>query len=216
MSEFAMSLAEICPLMGLSLHTKNLVLAPATEDEALSLSVAVAHYGVHDPSVMPFVTPWTDQAPEMVARSVFRNVTERSQKRLHLAARISQRVTLPIGLMSLTLDDDGESFTTGSYLLSPFQGKGFGTQMRVAALDLAFHGLQRNTAYTAAFTNNSPSLSVARKLGYEHYDTVIKMNRGEPLESLKFVLRRENWTAEPSTRMCGLDELNTWLSGDLP
>src|SRR5690606_16044055 len=75
----------------------------------------------------------------------------------------------PIGCQDVIADDFPllREVRTGSWLGRPFQGRGFGKQMRAAVLHLAFAGLGAVTARTSAFADNPASLAVTRALGYE-------------------------------------------------
>ncbi len=55
---------------------------------------------------------------------------------------------------------------TGSWLGRAHHGKGYGTEMRAAVLDLAFDGLGAEYATSEAFEDNVASYRVSRKLGY--------------------------------------------------
>ncbi|MEW1927513.1 GNAT family protein [Streptomyces sp. NPDC088360] len=56
---------------------------------------------------------------------------------------------------------------TGFWLGRRFQGQGFGTQMRAAALHLAFDCLGAQRVMSSAFADNAASRRVSRKFGYE-------------------------------------------------
>jgi hypothetical protein len=62
-------LVDHYPLAGLRLTTPRLELRLPTGEE-LSRLADLAADGIHDPEVMPFVVPWTDQEPAERARSV--------------------------------------------------------------------------------------------------------------------------------------------------
>ena len=70
--------------------------------------------------------------------------------------------------------------STGSWLGRHYQGRGIGTQMRAAALHLAFEGLKARHAVSAAFEDNAASLGVSRKLGYRDDGTEWHVVRGRP------------------------------------
>jgi RimJ/RimL family protein N-acetyltransferase len=87
-------------------------------------------------------------------------------------------------------------FETGSWLGSPHQGRGLGTELRVATLHLGFLGFDALIAGTGAFDDNAASLAVTRKLGYvpnglEHID-----RRGERAAVHKFRMARDHFLAE--------------------
>ena len=65
---------------------------------------------------------------------------------------------------------------TGSWLGRSFQGRGIGTEMRAAVLELAFRGLGAATAESGALEGNAASARVSEKLGYRHDG----LERGRP------------------------------------
>ena len=62
-------LTDVWPLFGLVLRTPRLELRVPSLEQLAGLA-GLADEGVHDPAVMPFQVPWTDQPPVEVARSV--------------------------------------------------------------------------------------------------------------------------------------------------
>ncbi|HEV2012784.1 MAG TPA: hypothetical protein VGR77_02720 [Candidatus Dormibacteraeota bacterium] len=59
-----MSLDRDWPLFGLCIETPQLTLRYATDDDLATLN-NLAGQGIHDPAVMPFDVPWTDDPPEI-------------------------------------------------------------------------------------------------------------------------------------------------------
>ena len=57
------------PLLGMRLRTPRLELRLPSCEELADLADLAAK-GIHDPEVMPFAVPWTDQSPAERARSV--------------------------------------------------------------------------------------------------------------------------------------------------
>lgn len=82
---------------------------------------------------------------------------------------------------------------TGSFLFLPEQGRGIGTEMRVAILHLLFAGLDAEFAESAAWADNAQSLRVTEKLGYELVEGATKLSRGKPRDQLRFRLSRAEW-----------------------
>jgi hypothetical protein len=56
------------PLVGLRMETPRLSLSCPTDADLDTLN-AVASRGIHDPAVMPFAIPWTDDPPQVRPRS---------------------------------------------------------------------------------------------------------------------------------------------------
>ena len=85
------------------------------------------------------------------------------------------------------------AFETGSWLGRRFQGRGIGTEMRIATLHLGFLALDASTATTAAFADNGPSTGVTRKLGYEPNGVGWLERRGQRAEINRFVMSRQHF-----------------------
>lgn len=163
-------LTDHFPLVGLRLTTPRLELRLPTPEELGALA-SLAAEGIHDPDVMPFSQPWTDQPPADRARSVIQhhwlrlgNWTPQSWS-LNLTVL---QAGVVVGQQSISADnlEITREVGTGSWLGLRHQGKGFGTEMRAAVLHLAFAGLGVAEAVSGAFEHNLASLAVSRKLGY--------------------------------------------------
>lgn len=163
-------LVDVFPLYGLVLRTPRLELRLPSLEQLAALG-ELAGEGVHDPAVMPFTVPWTDEPPGVRARSVLQ----------HHLGRMSEltpaRWTLPFVVLAADepvgmQDVGGVDFAvtrevhTGSWLGLRHHGRGIGTEMRAAVLHLGFAGLGADTAVSGAHTDNAASLGVSRKLGY--------------------------------------------------
>nr|XP_061840639.1 acetyl- and succinyl-CoA transferase MRA_812-like [Nerophis lumbriciformis] len=82
---------------------------------------------------------------------------------------------------------------TGSWLVSSAQGRGIGTEMRAAALHLAFAGLDALEAQSEAHVDNKASNGVSRALGYEVTHRAQSRFGSERGEVYNLMLRREMW-----------------------
>lgn len=191
------------PLFGLRVVTPTLELRYA-DDHDLSALAEAAAAGIHDPSDMPFLTPWSDVGPAERARSVlqwsWRQRAEQTPECWHLTL-----VVVVEGRVVGTQDLRGEHFPalreveTGSWLGLAHQNRGIGTEMRSAVLHLAFAGLGAGCATTAAFADNARSLAVSRRLGYADDGTRWVVRRGRPAEEFRFRLTREQWEQRQRT-----------------
>jgi RimJ/RimL family protein N-acetyltransferase len=94
---------------------------------------------------------------------------------------------------------------TGSWLGRRFQGKGVGTEMRTAVLELAFRGLGAERARSGAVDGNAGSLGVSEKLGYRIIGRDTVAPRGVAIEHAKLELRREDWQPPFRVEIEGLD-----------
>ena len=172
------------PLTRLRLRTPRLELRLATRADARRL-FAVAEAGIHDPDVMPFEIPWTDNLDES---DFVAHVTGSTADAIRLTAFLAGE---PIGVQGL--DFHQGSVTTGSWLGARYQGRGLGTEMRAAVLTYAFDIRGARVARSGAIQGNPQSLGVSRKLGYEVVGTHVVSPRGEPLEHTDVELRRERF-----------------------
>jgi RimJ/RimL family protein N-acetyltransferase len=197
------------PLAGLTLTTPDLVLRLPNPEELAELA-DVAAAGVHEPGFMPFLVPWTDAPAEEVARSVILHFWRRTG----LWSKDDWTVLFtifhqgkPIGLQALK----GEQFaitrevSTGSWLGLPYHGKGFGSQMRTAVLELAFTGLGAETAASAALVGNESSLGVSRKLGYREDGQARHVVQGKVRHDQRLRLDRKDWVARYPVQIDGLE-----------
>ncbi|MGW4305445.1 GNAT family N-acetyltransferase [Streptomyces californicus] len=187
------------PLYGLRLRTPRLELRLPDLPLLDELS-SVAAGGVHEPGRMPFSVAWTDGKPEEVGRAVFQHLlgtiaawSARSWT-LSLAVLHEGRV---VGRQDLMGEDFGtlREVETGSWLGLPYQGRGLGTEMRAAALHLAFAGLGARCAVSAAMLDNPRSLGVSRRLGYTDDGVKTESVRGAAVTLQRLRLDRERWEA---------------------
>lgn len=200
------------PLTKLRLRTPRLELRLATRAELRQLA-AVARNGIHDPDAMPFVVPWTDgvHAPDFVDGFLdFHDTQLRNWSHtawhLELVAFLDGR---PIGVQTVHAADFAteRAVTTGSWLGKPWQGRGFGTEMRSAVLALAFAGLDARVARSGALLGNAPSLGVSRKLGYTEVGISHAAPRGTPVPHHDLELAREQFTPVADVRIEGLEPI---------
>ncbi|UCM88418.1 GNAT family N-acetyltransferase [Streptomyces marincola] len=187
------------PMLALRVTTPRLELRLPDTDE-LAVLADLAAEGLHPPEEMPFLVPWTDQPPAERARSVLRYHWLRRADwspenwSLQLAVFVDGE---PAGVQDVYARDFAvlREVGTGSWLGARYQGKGIGTEMRVAALHLAFAGLGAVEAVSGAFDHNAASLRVSEKLGYERDGVQRFAIRGRPATEVRLRLSRERWEA---------------------
>jgi len=200
------------PLTRLRVRTPRLELRLATRTELRALG-ELAQRGIHDPAVMPFGVAWTDDSdrPGFVEEGI-----EHHDARLREWQPDNWTLNLiafhhghPAGVQSVRGERFAERRTvdTGSWLGREFQGQGLGTEMRSAALYLAFEGLAATVATSGAIAGNPQSLGVSRKLGYEVVGAHMVSPRGEPLEHTDLELRRENFRSPVPVELVALAPL---------
>ena len=195
------AMEDAWPLFALRLRSERLVLRLPTDDDLVAL-LAVAKAGIHPPGEMPFGVAWsTVPSPEF----------ERSFMRYHWSMRaswspahwvlnlITELDGVPIGTQSIEATDFAVLRTVGtwSWIGREFQGKGFGKEMRAAALGFAFDGLGARVAETNAFLDNAASNRVSRGLGYEENGRGFLAPEGVARETQRFRMTLESWRSRP-------------------
>lgn len=193
------------PLTRLSLRTPRLELRLATVAELRQL-FRVAEAGIHDPAAMPFGVAWTDHLAEESFLAHFRLKLASTTPDDWSMAFVAFAGGEPIGVQEIR----GEGFAdrgivdTGSWLGSAWQGRGLGTEMRSAVLELAFTGLGAEVATSGAIDGNPASLGVSRKLGYELVGAHTVSPRGVPVKHADLELRRERFRSPVPVELVGL------------
>jgi RimJ/RimL family protein N-acetyltransferase len=195
----------------LRLRTKRLELRLPTRDELVALA-QVAEAGVHPPEQMPFRVAWTDRAgkPGFLESFLDHHVglmRDWSPENWFLELSVWAEGE-PMGFQSMRAKGFAEArrVETGSWLGQRFQGKGYGTEMRAAVLDLAFLGLGAVAAESGYAEDNLQSKGVSAKLGYEPAGEGWESPRGERVRHLKLALTAARWaeTPHPPTGFEGL------------
>jgi RimJ/RimL family protein N-acetyltransferase len=162
-------LADVWPLFGLRICTPRLCLRlPREQDLGALLEAARAISGPGEPRLH---LPWMYAAsPHMERQLLQRHWRALTQWRTEswLLPLAVYRAGRPIGMQELWAFDfvNQRSVITGSWLTRGEQGKGYGTEMRAAALELAFGSLGAEEAYTRFLDGNHASRAVSRKLHF--------------------------------------------------
>lgn len=192
-------LVDHYPMYGLRLATPRLELRLPDPDELARLGELAAD-GVHDPAVMPFMVPWTDQPPADLPRAVI-------TYHWSLLARVTPanwwipfavfRDGEVVGTQEISATDFAvmREVGTGSWVGQRFHRQGIGAEMRAAVLHLAFEGLGAACAISDARDDNLGSNGVSRKLGYAPDGIVRRAIRGEPATFQRLRLERAAWAA---------------------
>jgi RimJ/RimL family protein N-acetyltransferase len=206
---------DLSPLAGLRVRTARLELRLPTDGEIVALA-RLAEQGIHPPEEMPFLVPWTDAIgqPDFLERYVAfhedaRRTWSPDRWSLQLAVWAGGKL---IGSQGLEAEQFATARTvvTGSWLGRRSQGRGLGTEMRAAVLELAFRGLGAEVARSGALEGNVASLRVSTKLGYEAVGERVAAPRGEPVRETTLELTRERWAARPPADVV-LEGLGPWL-----
>jgi RimJ/RimL family protein N-acetyltransferase len=181
------------------------------EDELVQLA-GVARLGVHPPGEMPFLVPWTDdlRSESFVETFVGYHLAVRSawrsdDWRLELGVWRDRELMGAQGIHARSFARERTAYS-GSWLAQRFQGKGYGTEMRAAILELTFCGLGAVAAGSTVLEGNAASARVSAKLGYEEAGEGSRLIRGEPTRERRFLLSRERWeqSERPRVELAGL------------
>jgi RimJ/RimL family protein N-acetyltransferase len=185
------------PLFDLVVRTPRLTLRYLDDELAVALATLAAA-GIHDPDTMPFADPWTDVPPPALERNALRfywqTRAETSPNSWDLLFGVFAGDDV-VGSTSIGAKgfQVTRTFETGSWLGRRFQGRGLGTEMRIATLHLGFLGLDALEARTGAFEDNLASLGVTRKLGYEQNGVAVHDRRGARARSHRFLMTRQHF-----------------------
>jgi len=167
-------------------------------DEVLVKLARLAATGIHDPAMMPFLHPWTDEPSPSLERGLmqwgWRHRAEWTPNHwtFNGAVFIEDEV---VGVQSLMADDFAaeRSVKTGSWLGRAHQGRGIGKEMRTAILSFAFDTLGAREALSGGFVDNEASLKVSRALGYEENGRRTIDRRGVATEMVDLRLDVSKW-----------------------
>ncbi len=187
------------PLFDLRLRTERLVLRLPTDDDVVALA-ALARSGVHQPDEMPFSVPWSTLPSPAFERGFAQyHWLQRARWKPEdwdLELMVTADGT-PIGSQAVFAKDFAtfRTVTTGSWLGLPFQGRGYGKEMRQAVLALAFDGLGAEVAETEAMVENLRSAGVSRSVGYVENGIGRLAPTGVARETRRFRLTRDGWLA---------------------
>jgi RimJ/RimL family protein N-acetyltransferase len=190
-------LGSFWPLFNLVVRTPRLEWRLPRDEEFAEL-IAVVDAGVHDPEVMPFTIPWTDQEP--AARAV-------SAAQHWWGARAHWSVDdwlftgavfvegRPVGVQGMLAKKFRivRSVESGSWLGKKYQGQGLGREMREAMLHFAFAGLGAEEALSGAFEDNAASLATSRSVGYVDNGEGRMSRREESARIIQLRLERATW-----------------------
>ena len=189
----------IWPFFDLRVRTPRLELRYIDDELASELSL-LATKGIHDPSFMPFVLPWSLEPSPGLERNTMqfywrcRAELTPTDWNINLATIVEGEV---VGTTALIAKDFPilRQFETGSWLGRAYQGKGIGKEMRIATLHLGFLGLAGETATTSAWEDNGPSLGVTTSLGYTATASRAGVRQGRATTTKLFELSRADFGA---------------------
>lgn len=189
----------IWPLFDLEVRTPRLTLRYVTDELATDLAELAAG-GIHDTATMPFSVPWSDVAPPELGHNTMQYIWRRRAQTTPSAWTIEFAVVVDdvtIGTSGLSGTDFARlrQTTTGSWLGREFQGQGFGKEMRLAMLALAFDGFDADRAITSAWHDNAASIGVTTSLGYTETGRRWMLRREQPDVLVEFEMPRERFAS---------------------
>ncbi|BBX06287.1 GNAT family N-acetyltransferase [Mycolicibacterium aichiense] len=210
-------MAQMWPLFDLQVVTPRLVLRYVSDELGAELATLAAK-GIHDPATMPFTEPWTDvPSPDLERNSLqyyWRNRAETSVQRWNLDLAVLADGSV-VGMCSVHAEDfpRNRSLTTGSWLGLAQQGRGFGKELRQAALHLIFAGFDADVAITRAWHDNAASLGVTRSLPYTETVRTVEDRRGRPDTMVGFAMTPGRWATirRDDIRLVGIDAVREQL-----
>ena len=203
-------MTDTAPLEGIRLTTGRLELRLGSEEEVLALG-RLAQGGIHPPEEMPFALAWTDRSGEPGFLDDF--CAYHRQQRDHWSPEDWELALLVwcegklVGSQSLRGTDFARTHevSTGSWLGASHQGRGIGTEMRAAVLELAFRGLGAEAATSGWLDGNAASGRVSEKLGYGATGIGEISPRGVPVAHHDVRLERAAWRCPVAVEIDGLE-----------
>ena len=201
---------DLAPLFDVRLRTPRLELRLGTPEEIDELG-ALAMRGIHPPDDMPFGVAWTDRITEPDFMDGFRayhagRLAAWTVDSWGVDFLVRERSAL-VGAMGISADNfsTDHTVTTGSWLGAAYQGRGIGTEMRVAILELAFSGLRAAAATSGFVEGNGRSARVSAKLGYREIGISEISPRGIPVPHHDLRLERKDWVPPFPVEISGLE-----------
>jgi RimJ/RimL family protein N-acetyltransferase len=201
---------DLAPLFGVVMRTPRLALRLGTPTEIDELG-RLARDGIHPPDEMPFGVAWSDRIsepgfPDEFAAYHAETLASWRADSWRLDLLVWEGASI-VGSQGLS----GERFGTkrvvgtGSWLGRAAQGRGIGTEMRTAVLELAFRGLGAVAATSGWLEGNVASGRVSEKLGYHETGMSEMSPRGVPVAHHDMRLERSAWVPPVAVEISGLE-----------
>jgi RimJ/RimL family protein N-acetyltransferase len=200
---------DTAALFGLRVATSRLVLRVGTIGEVRALG-ELAQRGIHPPEEMPFGVAWSDRTG---LPGFLEEFTAFHRDGLTLWSADAWRLELLVwehGELVGTQGVGAKLFAeervvgTGSWLGQTAQGRGIGTEMRAAVLELAFCGLGARAATSGWLEGNAASGRVSEKLGYSGTGVSQVSPRGVPVPHHDIRVGRADWRSPVAVEITGL------------
>ena len=190
------------PLFDLRITTRRLQLRLPTEELSDQL-IDTALAGVHEPDQMPFPRQWTlaprGELPFNTLSYLWRTLAGFKPHDWNLPLAVVIDGTA-VGVQALIAKDFPitHEVKSGSWLGLRYQGHGYGTEMRSAALYFAFTALGAEVATSESFVDNPASIAVSRRTGYQDNGIERLARDGTMAEAIRFRLTRDDWQRHPA------------------
>ena len=204
-------MTDVTPLRSLRLRTPRLELRLGDRSELEELA-SVASGGIHPPHEMPFAVPWTDAVGDPRFVEDFVGFHERALTQWTPASWTLNLLVFadghPVGTQSVGAEGFAVARTvhTGSWLGSESQGRGLGTEMRAAVLELAFTRLGARAARSGWLESGAAqSARVSARLGYHETGSHVERPRGEPVLHHDLLLEQEAWACPFALEIGGVE-----------
>jgi RimJ/RimL family protein N-acetyltransferase len=202
--------SDVTPLFGLRVTTPRLALRLGTTGEVRALG-EIAQRGIHPPEEMPFGVAWSDRTALPGFLEEFSTFHRDGLTRWSLDAWRLELLVWESGILVGTQGIGAQRFaeervvSTGSWLGSDAQGRGIGTEMRAAVLELAFRYLGAEAATSGWLEGNAASGRVSEKLGYQETGVSEISPRGTPVPHHDVRIERADWRSPVEVEITGLD-----------
>lgn len=201
---------DLAPLSGLTLRTPRLELRLGTPTDVDALG-KLARCGIHPPDEMPFAVAWSDRILEPTFGEEFAayhagGLSAWATENWRLDLLTWEGADL-VGTQSLLAERFATERVvgTGSWLGRAGQGRGIGTEMRAAVLELAFRGLGAQAATSGWLEGNLASARVSEKLGYTETGISEIRPRGVAVPHHDMRLDRVRWVPLVPVEIVGLE-----------
>lgn len=189
--------AHVWPLFGLVVRTPKLELRCVTDDLLEQLAPLTAD--VMAPGAEPFDGDASFYDPTPAGRRRWLTNQWAARAKTSPSWWVLVFAVIIDGEPAGTQEIGGVDFarlrtvSTFSWLARRYQRRGFGQEMRAAALHLAFEGLGAARAESDAFEDNAASIGVSRALGYEPNGTTWGPRPSGAAPMTRFLMTRDRW-----------------------
>lgn len=201
---------DVAPLFDVRVRTPRLELRLGTPDDIDELG-RLAQRGIHPPQKMPFAVAWSDRIAEPTFPDEFRAyhsglLASWKPDSWRIDFLVWEQGAL-VGAQGISSENFPAERTveTGSWVGAAHQGRGIGTEMRAAMLELIFGGLGAVAATSGWLEGNRASARVSEKLGYLETGIREMRPRDVPVPHHDLRLDREDWISPIPVEINGLE-----------